>query len=1056
MVPAGPGSSPTQLEVSPLQAGSVNAAEPETADKIPQESVGTSTPAPPSQGGPEDTAAAASQRAAGTSNQPVLGPSTYGTHNSYQVNGISTPGGNRFVMSDQSGDTQIRLVTRNNLQIIMHNDRDMIVIMTGTGKSRIEMDGAGNIDVYGEGMISMRSKGDFNIHSDRNVNINAAKTINLRSEGESKYYSKGRMHLYTASNLMQTSIGETHRFSNGHMFDASANKIHRQANFGILDGVNGGDINQYAWGNVKITASQNIEQFATSEIKLQSFDGAFHIKSGTDMFLESKQALNIKSGQGLNLESVTALNVKSGAEINLDAQSEANLRAGTGTLNLESRDTNVNIKGAIVVIGPRSIINAGVVPAAGGADAAQPALDAASAAYPSLAVTASPPIVRKHTVQDTDNRVNGTSNSTTTITSVGSRTPSAEPVPIRFVASPGYSGTDTIVRVAAIVEQLRVGEIEAGQRVPLQTMGWVDGGAQVSVGTRNVSQFASAVVDGGGAQRNGVYLDIPPEGAALLAAISSVESSRYDLLNGDPTGRFPFTEFRQHPNRVGPGGTSTAAGKYQIVMRTWSDVAGRYGLNDFSPENQDRGAWYVAQETYRRLKGRNLYEDLRAGNVNEAIRVLGRYSTPRGEAVTWDGLAKNPDTASDTYARSLPRYQAGTPQPNNTPNNPQNPTTPPVTNELPQRFEGRGYTDAGVPIYVQDPTPRWEFKPADQWTLSETGLEDIKRFETLSGPDSTDLPGKMFQNVCRGVTQIGYGHKVTESEGASGKIELEGETVQLQEGITPNQADKLLKEDLEPVQIAVKGAIKNPITQQQFDALVDFAWNIGVEKFNQSEVPKLINDKLYDHVPRELVAWREACGDVRLDVVSRRRANAMRFAGEVRAETALRVDTPAVTGGGPVDSNCVAVDVNRYPWLTFKSGASGVINNPANPEGYTKADPAILDIGNKIGERLQTKLCINSAYRSPSYQAEVNPSVQNSWHTYAGGRAQLELKGQALDISLANVPPLSGTYDQKANNLLRVAVSLGIKSWYKYPGRPPGFVHIDLGPARSNQKASDL
>jgi len=533
-------------------------------------------------------------------------------------------------------------------------------------------------------------------------------------------------------------------------------------------------------------------------------------------------------------------------------------------------------------------------------------------------------------------------------------------------------------------------------------MGWVGQGAEVSVGSANTTSFASAVVPGGGTQRNGVYLQIPPEGRGLLEAIADPESKgRYNILNGNT----PFSDFRDHPRRVGAGGTSTAAGRYQFIQGSWDRMASQYSLNDFSPMNQDRAAWYLAQQDYTARTGGNLLSDLQAGKLQEVNRAL---------STTWPGLNTTAGASfASTYSRGLAAGQASVTPPNNNPTNPQTPATPPVTNERPQRYVGVRYTDAGVPVYVQDPTPRWEFKPAQEYVLSDAGLADIKSFETLAGPRPAELPGQMFQNVCEGKNMIGYGHVISEAEKQAGVIQVDGASVTIASGITPAQAETLLKKDLEPIVSLIKTSITNPITQQQFDALVDFAFNIGAEKFQSSEVPKLITDKKYDHVPREIMAWREACGEVRLDLISRRRANAMKFAGEVRAEMPLSVRSRG--GGGGDVSGAVAMDPGKYPYLRF---ANSVVNNASNPDGYKKILDNTLTAGNKLGQLLNTPLTVISGYRSPEYNTYVR-GAKDSYH----------IKGQALDISTANVNPAA---------LIQVARQLNLNT-IQYST----FVHVD-------------
>ncbi|MBA9018569.1 hypothetical protein [Aminobacter ciceronei] len=121
--------------------------------------------------------------------------------------------------------------------------------------------------------------------------------------------------------------------------------------------------------------------------------------------------------------------------------------------------------------------------------------------------------------------------------------------------------------------------------------------------------------------------DLPQQAYSLLGVIAGTEAPDYRTINGGAK----FSDFSDHPRQKGAGGTSTAAGRYQFVKGTWDRVRSALGLPDFTPESQDRGAWWLAQADYKSRTGRELSDDLAAG----------RYSDVRnGLAPTWEGIAK--------------------------------------------------------------------------------------------------------------------------------------------------------------------------------------------------------------------------------------------------------------------------------------------------------------------------------------------------------------------------------------------------------------------------------
>ena len=136
---------------------------------------------------------------------------------------------------------------------------------------------------------------------------------------------------------------------------------------------------------------------------------------------------------------------------------------------------------------------------------------------------------------------------------------------------------------------------------------------------------------------------------------------------------------------------------------------------------------------------------------------------------------------------------------------------------------------------------------------SRTGLELIKSFEGFR-PRAVSL-GKTSGWV------IGYGH--TGSARANLRISQE------------DAAAILEKYDLPPIEQTVTEAVYAPLNQNEFDALVSFVFNIGIEAFRGSDVLSRLNSGEMLGAANAMSAWRKARIEGRLIVVDalvRRRA----------------------------------------------------------------------------------------------------------------------------------------------------------------------------------------
>lgn len=118
---------------------------------------------------------------------------------------------------------------------------------------------------------------------------------------------------------------------------------------------------------------------------------------------------------------------------------------------------------------------------------------------------------------------------------------------------------------------------------------------------------------------------------------------------------------------------------------------------------------------------------------------------------------------------------------------------------------------------------------------SENMIAVIKKFEGL----------RLKAYKCpAGVYTIGYGH--TENVFADSEI-------------SELMADQILRKDLKNFEQAINN-LDLPLLQCEFDALVSFAFNVGIGNFNKSTLKKLLLQKKFFYAAKEFDKWVFAGG----------------------------------------------------------------------------------------------------------------------------------------------------------------------------------------------------
>lgn len=128
---------------------------------------------------------------------------------------------------------------------------------------------------------------------------------------------------------------------------------------------------------------------------------------------------------------------------------------------------------------------------------------------------------------------------------------------------------------------------------------------------------------------------------------------------------------------------------------------------------------------------------------------------------------------------------------------------------------------------------------------SEAGKNIIKGYESLS----------LHAYICpAGVLTIGWGH--------TGKDVYQGMV------ISESTAEALLSKDLIRFENSVSALVTVPLSQNQFDALISFTFNLGAKSLESSTLLKLLNSKDYKGAAEQFPRWNKGKVNGKLTVIN--------------------------------------------------------------------------------------------------------------------------------------------------------------------------------------------
>ena len=167
--------------------------------------------------------------------------------------------------------------------------------------------------------------------------------------------------------------------------------------------------------------------------------------------------------------------------------------------------------------------------------------------------------------------------------------------------------------------------------------------------------------------------------------------------------------------------------------------------------------------------------------------------------------------------------------------------------------------------------------------LSRTGIELIKSFEGIADGDPSTVNLDPYLDPV-GIWTIGWGHAIRVGNDFLRDKENKKRAFALYPGgLTMEQADTLLLADVLDKCRDVQSMITSKLNDNQYAAIVSFAYNCGSANLKQSTLLRLVNAGDFTAASGEFAKWNKSGGKVLAGLTRRRAAEATLFSTPVAA-----------------------------------------------------------------------------------------------------------------------------------------------------------------------------